>query len=185
MDSIQNYEQPHNKKNYTGIVVTLSVIINAVILLLFFSPLGYRGEVHFDLTIFPRLNAIFNSFTFVFLLAALYAIKKKNIKVHRNFIIAAFTTTTLFCISYLTYHFLQSEPTRYGGEGFMKTFYLFILTSHSILAAVIVPLALFAFFWGMSRQVEKHRKIVRWAMPIWLYVSFTGVLVYILISPYY
>lgn len=77
MDSIQNYEQPHNKKNYTGIVVTLSVIINAVILLLFFSPLGYRGEVHFDLTIFPRLNAIFNSFTFVFLLAALYAIKRK------------------------------------------------------------------------------------------------------------
>ncbi|MDQ0163160.1 DUF420 domain-containing protein [Bacillus alveayuensis] len=180
-----NDHQFENGKNYTPLVVALSVVINAVILILFFTPIGYRGDIEFDLTIFPRFNAILNSFTFVFLLAALFAIKKKNIKVHRNFIIAAFITTTLFCISYLTYHYLSTEPTRYGGEGFLKYFYFFILTTHSFLAAVIVPLALFAFFWGMSMQVEKHRKIVRWAMPIWLYVSFTGVLVYILISPYY
>lgn len=181
----QTNNQSANQKNFTSIVVSLSIIINAIILILFFSPIGYRGEVNFDLTIFPRINAILNSFTFVFLLVALFAIKKKNIKVHRNFIIAAFSSTALFCISYLTYHFLSTEPTRHGGEGFVKMFYLFILTSHSILAALIVPLALFAFFWGITSQVEKHRKIVRWAMPIWLYVSFTGVLVYILISPYY
>lgn len=130
--------------------MALSVVINAVILILFFTPIGYRGDIEFVLTIFPRFNAILNNFTFVFLLAALFAMKKKNIKVHRNFIIAAFITTTLFCISYLTYH-----------------------------------LALFAFFWGMSMQVEQHRKIVRWTMPVWLYISFAGVLVYTLISPYY
>jgi len=181
----QTNNQSVNEKNFTPLVVSLSIIINAIILILFFSPIGYRGEVDFDLTIFPRINAILNSFTFVFLLAALFAIKKKNIKVHRNFIIAAFSSTALFFISYLTYHFLSTEPTRHGGEGFDRIFYLFVLTSHSILAAIIVPLALFAFFWGITNQVEKHRKIVRWAMPIWLYVSFTGVLVYILISPYY
>jgi len=178
-------EITNHQKNYTKTVVSLSIVINAIILLLFFSPIGYRGDIDFDLTIFPRMNAIFNSFTFVFLLSALFAIKKKNIKVHRNFIFAAFTTTGLFFVSYLTYHYLQSEPTHYGGEGFMKAFYYFILITHSFLAAVIVPLALFAFFWGISNQVEKHRKIVRWAMPIWLYVAFTGVLVYLLISPYY
>ncbi|WP_243385552.1 DUF420 domain-containing protein [Bacillus kexueae] len=181
----QTNNQSNKPKNFTPIVVSLSIVINAIILILFFSPIGYRGEVQFDLTIFPRINAILNSFTFVFLVAALFAIKRKNIKVHRNFIIAAFSSTALFFVSYLTYHFLSTEPTRHGGAGFEKMFYLFVLTSHSILAAIIVPLALFAFFWGISNQVEKHRKIVRWAMPIWLYVSFTGVLVYILISPYY
>jgi putative membrane protein len=141
-------EITNHQKNYTKTVVSLSIVINAIILLLFFSPIGYRGDIDFDLTIFPRMNAIFNSFTFVFLLSALFAIKKKNIKVHRNFIFAAFTTTGLFFVSYLTYHYLQSEPTHYGGEGFMKAFYYFILITHSFLAAVIVPLALFAFFWA-------------------------------------
>lgn len=181
----QTNNQTGKQKNFTPLVVSLSIVINAIILILFFSPIGYRGDVDFDLTIFPRINAILNSFTFVFLLSALFAIKKKNIEVHRNFIFAAFSSTALFFISYLTYHFLSTEPTRHGGEGFEKMFYLIILVSHSILAAIIVPLALFAFFWGLTRQVEKHRKIVKWTMPIWLYVSFTGVLVYLLISPYY
>ncbi|MFX3623196.1 MAG: DUF420 domain-containing protein [Ectobacillus sp.] len=173
------------QKNYTSFVIILSIIVNALILILFFSPIGYKGKVGFDITIFPRLNAVFNSFTFVFLLSALYAIKKKNIKVHKRFILAAFTTTLLFAVSYLTYHYLSVDRTHFGGEGFMKYFYFFILITHSILAAIIVPLALFSLIWGWTGQVEKHRKIVRWSMPLWLYVSFTGVLVYLLISPYY
>lgn len=174
-----------NNRNYTPLVVGLSIVVNAIILLLFFSPIGYRGEVTFDITIFPRMNAVFNSFTFIFLCAALYAIKKKNITVHKRFIFAAFTTTLLFCVSYLSYHYLSVETTRFGGEGFLRTFYFFILITHSVLAAIIVPLALFSLIWGLTGQVGKHRKIVRWSMPIWLYVSFTGVLVYLLISPYY
>ena len=174
-----------NNRNYTPLVVGLSIVVNAIILLLFFSPIGYRGEVTFDLTIFPRINAVLNSFTFIFLCAALYAIKKRNITVHKRFIFAAFTTTLLFCVSYLSYHYLSVETTRYGGEGLMRTVYFFILITHSVLAAIIVPLALFSLIWGLTNQVEKHRKIVRWSMPIWLYVSFTGVLVYLMISPYY
>lgn len=183
MNSTNN--RPTTKKNYTTVIVTLSVVVNALILLLFFSPIGYRGEVTFDIKIFPRLNAIFNSFTFVFLLVALYAIKKRNITLHKRFVLAAFTTTILFAVSYLTYHYLSVETTRYGGEGFMRSFYFFILITHSVLAAIIVPLALFSLVWGWTNQLEKHRKIVRWSMPIWLYVSSTGVLVYLLISPYY
>ncbi|MGP4081689.1 DUF420 domain-containing protein [Pseudalkalibacillus sp. R45] len=172
-----------NKKSYTGLVVFLSILINALVVVLFFLP-EYEGETGFDITVLPLLNAIFNSFTFVFLLAALWFILRKNIKLHRRFIFAAFTSTTLFLISYVSYHYL-AESTSYGGEGPLKYIYYFILITHIILAAVIVPLALLSLVRGLTMQVEKHRKIARWTMPLWLYVSLTGVLVYILISPYY
>jgi putative membrane protein len=180
-----NQVKSTSSKNYTTLVVTLSIIVNAVILLLFFAPIGYGGEVDFDIHIFPRVNAVLNSFTFIFLLVALFAIMKKNVTLHKRFILAAFTTTILFCVSYLTYHYLSGETTRYGGEGFLRTAYFFILITHSFLAAIIVPLALFSLIWGWTGQLTKHRKIVRWSMPIWLYVSFTGVVVYLMISPYY
>ncbi|WP_408008715.1 DUF420 domain-containing protein [Pseudalkalibacillus sp. A8] len=178
-----NHNSTANKKSYTGIVVFLSILINALVVVLFFLP-EYEGETGFDITVLPLLNAIFNSFTFVFLLAALWFILHKNIKLHRRFIFAAFTSTTLFLISYVSYHYL-AESTSYGGEGPLKYIYYFILITHIILAAVIVPLALLSLVRGLTMQVEKHRKIARWTMPLWLYVSLTGVLVYILISPYY
>ncbi|WP_257347545.1 DUF420 domain-containing protein [Pseudalkalibacillus decolorationis] len=177
------YKEPTQQKSYTGIVVLLSIVVNALVVILFFLP-EYGGETGFDITILPLLNAIFNSFTFVFLLSALWFILRKNIKLHRRFIFAAFTSTTLFLLSYVSYHYL-SESTSYGGEGPLKYIYYFILITHIILAAAIVPLALLSLFRGLSMQVEKHRKIARWTMPLWLYVSVTGVLVYILISPYY
>src|SRR5699024_5985123 len=118
------------------------------------------------------------------LLAALYFILKKNITIHRNFIFAAFTTTTLFLITYLTYHYL-APSTSFGGEGIVKGIYYFVLISHITLAPIVVALALFTLTWGLTRQVEKHKKIARWTMPIWLYVSLTGVIVYMMISPYY
>ena len=178
-------EGQHKTKelNYTPIVVLLSIVINAIVAVLFFMP-KYGGELSFDITILPMLNAILNSFTFIFLCAALFMVKQKNIKMHRRFIYGAFTTTGLFLISYLTYHFL-AESTSYGGEGPLKYIYYFILLTHIVLAAVIVPLALISFFRGLAMQVEKHRNIARWTMPLWLYVSLTGVLVYIMISPYY
>ena len=130
------------------------------------------------------MNAIFNSFTTVFLLVAFYFIKQKNIKMHRRFIFAAFSSTALFFINYLTYHSL-AESTSYGGEGPLRFVYYFVLISHIVLAAPTVLLALITTARGLNMQVEKHRKIARWTMPLWLYVSITGVLVYLMISPYY
>jgi len=171
------------QRNYTPLIVVLSVVIVALVAILFFLP-AYDGEIGFDVTILPLLNAIFNSFTFLFLVVALVAIKKKNIPMHRSFIWGAFGSTTLFLLSYVTYHYL-TESTPYGGEGALRYIYFFILITHILLAIVIVPLALISLARGLSMQVEKHRKIARWTMPIWLYVSLTGVIVYLMIAPYY
>ncbi|MGM8212283.1 DUF420 domain-containing protein [Virgibacillus sp. W0430] len=172
-----------NEKNYTPIIITLTVVINLIIVILFLIPKQDR-DIPFDITILPRLNAIFNSFTFIFLLAALFFILRKNITMHRNFIFAAFTSTALFLVTYLTYHTL-APSTSYGGDGILKLIYYFVLITHISLAPIVVALALFTLVWGLTRKIEKHKKIARWTMPIWLYVSLTGVLVYILISPYY
>lgn len=169
--------------NFTPWIVILTIAINAVVAVLFFLP-GSDGFDKFDITILPLLNAVFNSFTFVFLLVALIFIKTKNIVMHRRFIFAAFTTTALFLVSYVTYHYL-AESTSYGGDGVLRYIYFFILLTHIVLAIVIVPLALISLARGLNMQVEKHRKIARWTMPLWLYVSLTGVLVYLMISPYY
>ncbi|HLR75973.1 MAG TPA: DUF420 domain-containing protein [Virgibacillus sp.] len=176
-------KQSYKDRNYTPLIIIVAIVINVIIAVLFFIP-KKDHNIPFDITLLPRLNAIFNSFTFVFLLAALYFILKKNIAVHRNFIFAAFTTTALFLITYLTYHTL-APSTPFGGEGLIKTIYYFILISHILLAPIVVVLALFSLVWGLTEKIQKHRKIARWTMPVWLYVSLSGVLVYILISPYY
>ena len=170
-------------KNYTPLVLSLTVVIVALVAVLFFLP-AYDGELGFDVTILPMLNAIFNSFTFLALIVALTAIKKKNIKMHRTFIGVAFVSTTLFLVSYVSYHYL-TESTSYGGEGILRPIYFFILITHILLAIVVVPLALFSVVFGLTNKIEKHRKIAKWTMPIWLYVSLTGVIVYLMISPYY
>lgn len=169
--------------NYVPWVVGLSIAINAIVVALLFIP-KFEPQTGFDVTVLPLLNAVLNSFTFVFLIAALYMIMKKNIVWHKRFIFAAFTTTALFLVSYLTYHSMASS-TSYGGEGIVQTIYYFILITHIVLAAVIVPLALLTLARGLTMKVEKHRKIARWTMPLWLYVSLTGVIVYLMISPYY
>jgi putative membrane protein len=179
-DDINHVKQ----RNYTPLITVLSIAIVGIIVLLYFMPKGDGTIAGINLTFLPLLNALFNSFTFVFLLTALIMIKQKNIKRHRRFIFAAFTTTALFFISYLTYH-SAAPSTHYGGGGLLMYVYYFILITHIFLAAVIVPLALISVTRGLNMQVEKHRKIARWTMPIWLYVSFTGVLVYLMISPYY
>ncbi|KFZ41374.1 MULTISPECIES: DUF420 domain-containing protein [Thermoactinomyces] len=179
----QTRQIPADEKKTTAWIVALTIIINAIIVVLFFMP-KYQGFDHVDLTFLPMLNAIFNSFTTVFLITALYFIKKKNIRMHRRFIFAAFGSTALFLITYLVYHSL-APSTSYGGEGWIKIIYYFILITHIVLAAPTVFLALFTMVRGLKMQVERHRKIARWTMPIWLYVSITGVLVYLMISPYY
>ncbi len=176
-------QQAHKKRNYKPAIIILTIIVNGLVALLFGLP-GVENFNAFDVTILPMMNAIFNSFTFLFLVAALMAILKKNVTVHRRFIYAAFISTTLFLVTYVTYHFL-SASTPYGGTGVMASLYYFILITHIILAAVIVPLALTSVARAWNMENERHRKIARWTMPIWLYVSITGVIVYLMISPYY
>lgn len=175
--------KPFKKRNYKPWIIAISIILIGAVGVLAGLP-GSEDFDAFDLTILPLLNAIFNSFTLVFLIGALVAILNKKYKVHSRFIYAAFVSTFLFLISYVTYHAL-APSTPFGGEGFIAGFYYFILITHIFLAASIVPLALTSVARAWNREYERHKKIVHWTMPIWLYVSITGVLVYILIAPYY
>ncbi len=170
-------------QDYTRWVIFLSVAIIGLIGTVFFFD-GYTGRVGFNLRILPLGNAVLNSLTTIFLCAALCAIRKKNVRLHQRFIYAAFFTTGLFLLTYLLYHFL-SDSTRYGGTGLLLGVYYFVLLTHIVLAIVIVPLALQTFFWGITNRLDKHRALARWTMPLWLYVSITGVIVYLMISPYY
>ena len=171
------------ERNWIPLIFVFTFVLVGVIALLFFLP-GYEGEVGFDVTVLPLMNAIYNCFTLAFLIIALVAVKRKNIKMHRTFIWAAFVTTALFLVTYVVYHFL-TEPTSYCGSEVMRYIYLFILATHVILAVVNVPLALISVTLGLGGKIRQHRRIGKWTMPIWLYVSFTGIVVYLMISPYY
>ena len=183
MDMENGSNQYKQKRNYRPAIITISAILIGAIMILSGMP-GVEDFDLFDVTILPMLNAIFNSFTFLFLLCALIAILKRKVNVHRRFIYAAFLTTTLFLVTYVAHHVL-AESTAYGSGGFLAVFYYFILITHIVLAAAIVPLALTSVARAWNMENERHKRIARWTMPLWLYVSFTGVLVYILISPYY
>ena len=170
-------------RNYKPLIWALSLGINGLIVFAFFLP---NKEIfkNYDFSFLPLLNAILNGATFIFLLLALFAIKKKNIKRHRNFVFFAFSYTSIFLLSYLLYHF-TTPSTKFGGVGAIKYIYYFILITHITLAIITVPLALISIGRGLNMEVAIHKKIARWTMPIWLYVSLTGVIVYLLISPYY
>jgi putative membrane protein len=171
------------KKNYTKLIWGLSIGINFLICLAYFVP-TMALPPDYDFSYIPKLNATLNMMTFLSLLSALIAIKCKKIKLHRNFIFAALMFTGVFLGSYLLYHF-TTPSTKFGGAGAIKVLYLFILLTHIVLAALIVPLAMVAIARAINRDFEKHKQIAKWVMPIWLYVSLTGVVIYLMISPYY
>ncbi|AMP99363.1 membrane protein [Pedobacter cryoconitis] len=171
------------RKNFKPLVWILTIAINGLIVITIFLP-KIASLKSYDFSSLPLVNAVSNALTFLSLLIAFYAIKQKNVRMHRTFIFLAFAFTTVFLVSYLLYHF-STPSIKYGGTGLLKSIYLFILLTHIILAAIIVPLALTTIGYGITKQIEKHRKFARWTMPIWLYVSMTGVIVYLMISPYY
>jgi putative membrane protein len=128
---------------------------------------------------FPPLNASLNALSGIFLLIAYVHIRNRRIPQHRRFMLAACTTSVLFLICYVTYHTIRGGVvTRFAGTGFWRTFYLTMLTSHTILAVIIVPLAILSVWNGLKMRVPQHRRVARWTFPIWMYVSVTGVLVY-------
>jgi putative membrane protein len=183
MESILNKHTTSRARNYKPLIWALTLGINGLIIFAFFLPNKENFKGH-DFSFLPLLNAIMNGATFIFLLLALFAIRQRNIQRHRNFIFAAFLCTSIFLLSYLLYHF-TTPSTNFGGAGIVKYIYYLILITHIILAIITVPLALISIGRGLNMEVALHKKITRWAMPIWFYVSLTGVIVYLLISPYY
>ncbi len=131
------------------------------------------------LQFFPVLNASLNALSGIFLLGGYINIRRRRIPVHRRFMLAACVTSLLFLVSYVTYHALRhGVVTRFQGTGAIRSLYFFILTSHTILAVVILPLAIVTVFNGLKMRVPQHRRVAVWTFPLWMYVSVTGVLVY-------
>lgn len=125
----------------------------------------------------PTLNAALNTLSAVFLCAGYYFIRAKNRQAHRRCMLAACATSTLFLISYLVYHF-QVGSVKFQGQGWIRTLYFSILITHTILATAVVPLALITLVRALRERFDAHRRIARWTLPVWLYVSVTGVVVY-------
>ncbi|MCH1582099.1 MAG: DUF420 domain-containing protein [Flavobacteriales bacterium] len=132
----------------------------------------------------PRLNAFLNGSAFCCLVASLMAIRNGKVARHKALNTAALALSALFLVSYVAFHLL-TESTKFGGEGVIRSVYLAILLSHIVLSAIIVPLALFSYARGLAGDIERHRRIAKITMPMWLYVTATGVIVFWMISPYY
>jgi putative membrane protein len=170
-----------NKKLFSTINV-ISVAVPIVVAVL----LGIRSKVDLGQWTqnLPFLNAIINSTTAILLIVGLFLIKSKNIATHKIVMSAAFGLGGLFLVFYVIYH-LTNASTSFGGVGLIRYFYYFNLISHIGASLVVLPFVLRAYYYGWNRMDKEHRKVVKIAFPIWLYVSVTGVIAYLMISPYY
>ena len=176
-----------NKKDriYIPIIVALSVIIPLAVAGLMFLPDNMR--VSFggaDLRSLPFFHAVLNGSTAILLFVGFVWIKNKKIALHRIAMISAFVLSAVFLVSYVISK-LSNPPVPYGGEGWLRPTYFFILVSHIILSVPVLPLALLAIYRGITGEFQKHIKIVKWAFPVWMYVAITGVMVYLFMLPYY
>lgn len=166
------------KKKYNHLINTVSIAVPIVVALLF----GVRIPNVEALTFLPPIYASMNGITAALLIVALIAIKKKKVNLHENLMKTSVACSLLFLLMYVAYH-MTSEPTEYLGD--MKYVYYFILVSHIILSVVVIPLVLHSYVRAYMGEYKSHKKIVKYAFPVWLYVAVTGVIVYIMISPYY
>lgn len=168
---------------YLIIIGILSVTVPVLVAVLMFMPqTGKMGDL--NVSFLPHLNAVLNSATAIALISGYTFIKKGNTRYHTTAMITAFVLSSLFLISYVIYHY-QAPSTKFLGEGFIRGIYFLILITHIILAAIVVPFVLLSIYFAITKQFIKHKKIVKWTFPIWLYVAITGVIVYLMISPYY
>ena len=168
---------------YIPLIVILSIIIPIVVAALMFLPdslrLSFGGA---DLRSLPFFHAVLNGSTAILLFVGFVWIKNKKINLHRIAMISAFLLSAIFLVSYVISK-LSNSPTPFGGEGWLRPVYYFILISHILLSIPVLPLALLAIYRGFTGEFQKHIKIVKWTFPICLYVAITGVLVYILMIP--
>lgn len=181
MGKIREEEVPH--KGIYKLIIVISVLVPVMVAVLLFMPskIDLAEEWVYFL---PHMNAVINFASSIALVFGLYFIKKMNITAHQISMSVAFGLGAIFLVSYVIYH-AAAESTSFGGEGFIRTVYYIILLTHIVLAAVALFPILLAYYYGQRRMVERHKKIVRYAYPIWLYVTVSGVIVYLMISPYY
>lgn len=169
------------ERRLNRLIAAVSIAVPVLVAVLFYTP---AVRLSLDVAVLPKLNAILNSSVSLLLVAGLVFIRRKMISAHRACMMSAFILSAIFLISYVVYH-AASEHTVFGGIGAIRTIYYVLLITHIILAALILPLILFTIARAIGGKIEQHRKLARWTWPLWLYVSVTGVIVYLMISPYY
>jgi putative membrane protein len=166
-------------RTYNRWIIALSIIIPIVVGSLF------RVKIDLELPVFlPPIYATINGLTVVILVTALVAIKNGKQKLHEGLMKTALIFSASFLVMYVLYH-MTSESTPYGGEGTMRSVYFVILISHILLSIAVIPLVLITFVRGLTGRTRAHKRLARWAFPLWVYVALSGVLVYLMIAPYY
>ncbi len=161
-------------------VWVVSIAIPIVVALLFMVKIPNVESLSF----LPPIYAAINAITALVLVFAFIAIKRKNIVLHERLMKTAIGLSVVFLVMYVAYH-MTSDPTPYGGEGILRSVYYFILITHILLSIGIIPLVLITYVRALSRLFADHKKIARYTFPVWLYIAVTGVLVYLMIAPYY
>lgn len=172
------------EKKYKKIITVLSIIIPLAVAALFGVNLKKLGFDVKPLTFLPPIYASINGLTAVLLIAAVIAVKKGNKKLHEQLNTLAIICSLLFLLMYIAYH-MTSDSTKFGGEGTIKYVYYFILITHIVLSVIVIPFVLTTFMRAKLGKFPEHKKIAKFTFPLWLYVAVTGVIVYIMISPFY
>ena len=172
------------EKNYSKLVTAVSIAVPLLVAALFGVNLRRMGFDVQPLTFLPPIYATINGLTAFILVAAVWAVKNKRIRLHEWLMKLAIVCSVLFLLLYVAYH-MTSDSTKYGGEGWSRYVYYFVLVSHVVLSIAIIPLVLITFVRAITKRFPAHRKIARITFPIWLYVAVSGVVVYLMISPYY
>ena len=172
------------EKKFSKFIVIVSILIPVVVAILFSVKLkdfGYNVE---PLSFLPPIYAAINGITAVVLVAGVSAIKNGKRILHERLMTTAIALSVAFLVMYVAYH-MTSDSTKFGGEGFIKMVYFFILISHILLSIAVIPLVLITYVRALAERFDRHKKIAKITFPIWLYVAVTGVVVYLMISPYY
>lgn len=167
-------------RKYTVLIWTLSIAIPIAVAALFTVKIPGVERMGF----LPPIYASINALTAVILIVAVIQIRKGNRKLHERLMKSAIALSVVFLVLYMIYH-MTSDSTTYGGDGILKYIYYFVLITHILLSIVVIPFVLITFVRAISDQFYKHRKIARITYPLWLYVAISGVIVYLMISPYY
>lgn len=168
------------EKKYKRFITIVSIVIPLAVAALF----GVKIPNVEPLSFLPPIYASINGLTAVLLIASVVAIKKGNKKLHEQLNTTAIVCSALFLVMYVAYH-MTSDSTRFGGEGIIKYIYLFILLTHIVLSIIVIPFVLITFMRARLGKFPEHKKIAKITFPLWLYVAITGVVVYLMISPYY
>ncbi len=177
-------EQNSIEQKYNKWIVLLSILIPVAVAILFKVKLKDFGIEVAPLRFLPPIYATINGITAVLLIWAVVAIKKGNRILHENLMKTAIGCSLAFLVMYIAYH-MTTDSTSYGGEGVLRYVYFFILLSHILLSIAVIPLVLITYVRALAERFDKHKKIAKITFPIWLYVAVTGVIVYLMIAPYY